>query len=261
MAAAIIPYDGKDPLKHLYRTIHEWHLYGFDIYVVDTGFNIYPPYVRRIRQKSKGISGARYDAFVQALRDGYSCIINSDSHIMVRGDPHVLCRTNTFSSSYHHLWEEKPVYITLQTVKIYASIVFPEQDKIIWCTIFSNPKYIPMTSEPLYAINAKALEEVLDKVTKFTSYGLDNTWLYYVTLNRGPGEIKDGFYYYHLGILTRLKPPNRKPDSEEAYRFIQTMHWVKDLLHDVLKQQRLCHTLWSPQQHSESQQQRHKENS
>ena len=260
MSVAIIPYDGNDPLKYLYLTVSQWKKHGFDVVIVDTSFHIYPPYVKRIKQRSPGISGARYDGFKYALEKGYDCIINSDSHVILAGNPHTLCKTRTFASAPHHPWEDIPFTITLP-VRIYASIVFPEHDKIIWCSIFSNPKYIPMTSEPLYAINAKALEEVLDKVTKFKSYGLDNTWLYYVTLNRGPGEIKDGFYYYHLGIFTRLKPPNRKPDNEEAYRFIQTMHWVKDLLHDVLKQQRLCHTLWSPQQHSESQQQRHKENS
>ena len=245
--AVVIPFDGKDPLKYLYRTIHQWHLNNFDVYVVDTSFFVYPPYVKRIKQKTPGISGARYDGFKEALKEGYDCVINSDSHVILEGDPHALCNTPTFSGAYHHPWEDHPVTMTVSTLKIYASVVYPEDGKIMWCTYFTNPGKIPMTSEPIYGINAKALEEVIDKVTRYTTYGLDNVWLYYITINRGPGVIADEkkFHFYHLGIITRLKPPARRPSDNEAQRFIQEMGWTADLVPQ--SPQRLCWPIWTPQ--------------
>jgi len=242
--AVVIPYDGKDPIKYLYRTIYQWHIHGFDVYVVDTSFNIYPPYVKRIKQHTKGIAGARYDGFIEALKQGYDCIINSDSHIILSGDPHALCNVTSFAGAYHHPWEDYPISFTVGILRIYASVIYPDGDKIYWCTYLENPGRIPMTSEPMYAINSKALEETIDKVTRYTTYGLDNTWLYYVTINRGPGIIVDEkkFHFYHLGTITRFKIGPRKPSDEEAQRFIREMGWTTDLVPQT--QSRLCWQIW-----------------
>ena len=95
MATAVIPYDGRDPLKYLYMTIHQIHTMGIDVVVVDTSFHLYPPYVKRIKQRTPNVGGARYDGFTYALSQGYDCIINADSHLMFKGNLHDLCKTKT----------------------------------------------------------------------------------------------------------------------------------------------------------------------
>ena len=240
MAVAVIPYDGKDPLKYLYRTIHNIRQ-GIDVIVVDTTFNIYPPGVKRIKQRSPGIGGARHDGFRYALEQGYDCIINADSHIMIFGDLNDLCKTKTFASTYHHPWIETPTSITFP-IKIYASVVYAEEGKIYWCTLLEKPQYLPMTSEPLYAVKANVLELILDKYLQFTSYGLDNVALYWAP----EGEIIDTVYYYHLGVLDRGKSLKRKPRDEEAEKFVTLYPRIKSKVDPILNTQvkRACFQLW-----------------
>ena len=239
MAVAVIPYDGKDPLKYLYRTIHNIREMGIDIIVVDTTFNVYPPGVKRVKQKSPGIGGARYDGFSYAIRQGYDCVINADSHIMVFGSLHDLCKTRTFASTYHYPWVETPISITVP-VRIYASIIYAEDGKIHWCTLLEKPQYLPMTSEPLYAVRADVLELILDKYLQFTSYGLDNVALYWAP----EGEIIDTVHYYHLGVTDRRKPLKRKPKDEEAERFLNVYPRIKSKVDPVLDSRRACTQLW-----------------
>jgi len=217
MAVAIIPYDGKDPLKYLYRTIHQLHEMGLDVAVVDTKFFLYPPYVVRIKQRSQGIGGARYDGFTWALQQGYDCIINSDSHLMFHGNITELCKTNTWSSTYHHPWIEHPIPLTLPT-KIYDSYIMYQDGKIYWCSVVNHKPQqpLPMTSEPLYAVKRNTLEQIVEWWQISTSYGLDNIALLFAQ----SGEIIDTVHYYHLGVFDRGKPMKRKPSDKDAELFI-----------------------------------------
>jgi hypothetical protein len=246
MAVAVIPYDGKDPLKHLYRTIHQIHEMDIDVAVVDTSFFLYPPYVKRIRQRTPGPGGARYDGFIYALRQGYDCIINADSHLMFREDLNNLCKTKTWGSTYHHPWIERPIPLTLP-IKIYASYVMHQDGKIYWCSVIDHkPKLpLPMTSEPLYAIKRNVLEEIIDWWRLSTSYGLDNIALLFAP----PGEIIDSVYFYHLGVLDRNKPSRRKPTDKDAQLFI-TKVWpaaeqkVLKFHEAVPKESKICFPMW-----------------
>jgi len=246
MAVAVIPYDGKDPLKYLYRTINEIHQMGLDVAVVDTKFHLYPPYVKRIKQRTQGIGGARYDGFTWALREGYDCIINADSHLMFRGDLNDLCRTKTWSSTYHHPWVERPIPLTLPT-KIYASYIMHQDGKIMWCSVIDyKPKHpLPMTSEPLYAVKRDVLEQIAEWWKASSSYGLDNVALLFAP----PGEIINTVYYYHLGVLDRGKPMRRKPDDKDAELFI-TRIWpaaeqkVLKFHASIPPQSRICFQMW-----------------
>jgi len=246
MAVAIIPYDGKDPLRYLYRTINELHQMSIDVAVVDTAFHLYPPYVKRIKQRTNGIGGARYDGFTWALKQGYDCIINADSHLMFRRDVNDLCKTKTWSSTYHHPWVEKPIPLTLPT-KIYNSYVMYQDGKIMWCSVVDHKPQppLPMTSEPLYAIRRHVLEEVVEWWRLSTSYGLDNVAL----LLAPPGELITTTYYYHLGITDRGKPLRRKPTDKDAELFI-TKIWPKaehKVLHfhqSIPQGSRICFQMW-----------------
>jgi glycosyltransferase involved in cell wall biosynthesis len=215
--AAVIPYDGKDPLKYLYQTIHQIHEMGIDVVVVDTSFNLYPPYVKRVKQKTPGIGGARYDGFKYALSQGYDCIINADSHLIFRGNLHDLCKTKTWSSTYHHPWIETPFPLTIP-VKIYASYIVHESGVIKWCSVVDHKPQLPlpMTSEPLYAIRRDILEQIVEWWRLSTSYGLDNVALLFAP----EGELITSVYYYHLGVLDRGKPIKRKPSDKDAEFFI-----------------------------------------
>jgi glycosyltransferase involved in cell wall biosynthesis len=217
MAVAVIPYDGKDPLKYLLRTAHAIHTMGIDVVIVDTKFTLYPPYVKRIKQRTPGIGGARYDGFTWALSQGYDCIINADSHLMFRGNLHDLCKTKTWSGTYHHPWIERPIPLTIPT-KIYASYVTYQDGKIWWCSVIDHhPKHpLPMTSEPLYAVRRNVLEQIVEWWRTLTSYGLDNIGLLFAP----PGELITTTYYYHLGILDRGKPAKRKPTDKDAQLFV-----------------------------------------
>jgi len=246
MATAIIPYDGRDPLKYLYKTIHQIHQMGLDIIIVDTSFFLYPPYAKRIKQKTPGPGGARYDGFTYALKEGYDCIINADSHLIFRGDLHNLCKTNTWSSTYHHPWMETPIPLTIP-VKIYASYVTHQDGKIMWCSVVDHKPHLPlpMTSEPLYAIRRHILEEIVEWWRMSTSYGLDNTALLFAP----GGEIIPSIYYYHLGITDRKKPPKRKPTDKDAELFIRRI-WPQaeqktlKFHESIPPQSRICFQIW-----------------
>jgi len=246
MATAVIPYDGRDPLKYLYMTIHQIHTMGIDVVVVDTSFHLYPPYVKRIKQHTPNVGGARYDGFTYALSQGYDCIINADSHLMFKGNLHDLCKTKTWSSTYHHPWIETPIPLTLPT-KIYASYILYENGKLFWCSVIDHkPTHPPpMTSEPLYAIRRNTLEEIVDWWRTSTSYGLDNIAL----LMAPPGELITTTYYYHLGVLDRGKPTKRKPTDKDAELFI-TKVWPKaeqkvlTFNQALPRGSRLCFQMW-----------------
>jgi len=246
MAVAVIPYDGKDPLKYLYRTIHSIHEMGIDVAVVDTSFFLYPPYVKRIKQTTPGIGGARYDGFTWALQQGYDCIINADSHLMFRGDINNLCKTKTWSSTYHHPWIERPLPLTFP-VKIYASYVMYQDGRIFWCSIIDHKPQLPlpMTSEPLYAVKRDVLEEIIEWWKISTSYGLDNVAL----LMAPPGEIIPTTYYYHLGVADRGKPLKRKPTDKDAELFITRIWPAAEQkvisFHQALPQgSKICFQMW-----------------
>jgi hypothetical protein len=246
MAIAIIPYDGKDPLKYLYRTIHQLHEMEIDVAVVDTSFFLYPPYVKRIKQKTPGIGGARYDGFMYALKEGYDCIINADSHLMFKGDINDLCKTKTWSSTYHHPWIEKPIPLTFP-IKIYDSYIVYQDGKIMWCSVIDyKPKLpLPMTSEPLYAVKRDVLEQIVEWWKLSTSYGLDNVALLFAP----PGEIIDTVYFYHLGISDRGKPMKRKPSDRDAELFITKVwpHAEQKILtfhESIPSTSRLCFQMW-----------------
>jgi hypothetical protein len=244
--AAVIPYDGKDPLKHLYKTINQIHQMGLDVIIVDTSFHLYPPYVKRIKQKTPGIGGARHDGFVYALNQGYDCIINADSHLMFRGNLNDLCKTNTWSSTYHHPWIETPFPLTFP-IKIYTSYVVYEGGKIMWCSVIDHKPQLPlpMTSEPLYAVKHNVLEQIVEWWRLSTSYGLDNVAL----LMGPPGETITSTYYYHLGIFDRGKPMKRKPSDRDAQLFI-TKIWPKaeqKVTHfheSIPPQSKVCWQMW-----------------
>jgi hypothetical protein len=244
--ATVIPYDGVDPLRYLYKTIHQIHQMGIDVIVVDTRFNLYPPYVKRIKQRTPGIGGARYDGFTYALKQGYDCIINADSHLIFRGDLHDLCKTKTWSSTYHHPWTETPFPLTIP-IKIYASYVMHQDGKIIWCSVIDHKPELPlpMTSEPLYAVKRDVLEEIVKWWTKSTSYGLDNVAL----LMAPPGELTTSTYYYHLGVLDRKKPLRRKPSDKDAELFV-TKIWPKveqkalKFHESIPPQSKICFPIW-----------------
>jgi glycosyltransferase involved in cell wall biosynthesis len=244
--AAVIPYDGKDPLKYLYKTIHQIHEMGLDVVVVDTSFFLYPPYVKRIKQHTPGIGGARYDGFRYALSQGYDCVINADSHLAFKGNLHDLCKTRTWSSTYHHPWIEKPIPLTFP-LKIYASYVMYENGKIIWCSVIDHkPTHpLPMTSEPLYAVKKDVLEQIVEWWRLSTSYGLDNIALLFAP----PGEIITSTYYYHLGILDRGKPARRKPSDRDAELFVkkvwpQAEQKVTQFHQSIPLQSRICWQMW-----------------
>jgi hypothetical protein len=215
--AAVIPYDGRDPLKYLYRTIHQIHEMGLDVIVVDTSFFLYPPHVKRVKQRTPNVGGARYDGFTYALSQGYDCIINADSHLMFRGDLHDLCKTKTWSSTYHHPWVESPMPLTIP-IKIYASYVIYQDGKITWCSVIDHRPQLPlpMTNEPLYAVRREVLEQIVEWWHLSTSYGLDNVGL----LMGPPGEVIDKVYFYHLGVIDRGKPMKRKPSDQDAQLFV-----------------------------------------
>jgi glycosyltransferase involved in cell wall biosynthesis len=243
--AAIIPYDGKDPIKYLYRTIHQIHEMDIDVVVVDTAFHLYPPYVKRIKQRTPGIGGARYDGFTWALREGYDCIINADSHLAFSGDVNKLCRTKAWASTYHHPWMERPI-LTLP-VRIYASYVIHEDGTIKWCSVVNERPVLPlpMTNEPLYVIRRHVLEDVVEWWRLSTSYGLDNIGLLFTE----GGEIIDSVHFYHLGVLDRNKPLKRKPSDRDAELFVARV-WPKVeqkvmQFHESLPQRsRACWQLW-----------------
>jgi hypothetical protein len=244
--AAVIPYDGKDPLKYLYRTIHQLHKMGLDIIIVDTKFNLYPPYVKRIKQHTPGPGGARYDGFKYALKEGYDCIINADSHLIFKGNLHNLCKTKTWSSTYHHPWIETPIPMTLP-VKIYASYVLHESGKIMWCSVIDHKPQLPlpMTSEPLYTLKRDILEQIVEWWRLSTSYGLDNIALLFAP----PGELITTTYFYHLGVLDRGKPLKRKPTDKDAELFIsriwpQVEQKVLKFHETIPPQSRICFPMW-----------------
>jgi len=210
--AAVIPYDGKDPLKYLYTTAHQLHRQmGLDVIVVDTGFHLYPPYVKRIRQKTPGVAGARYDGFTYALKAGYDCIINSDSHLIFLDDITKLCRTSTWSSTYHH-----PHLLGFALpIKIYSSYIAVKNEVLTWCSVVNHrPDHIVMTNEPLYAVRRHVLEDIVHWWARYTTYALDNIGLLFAP----EGEIIEA-PYIHIGPLDRGKPTRRKPSKEEAERF------------------------------------------
>jgi len=240
VAVVGIPYDGVDPKKYLYRMFLQLYEMKIDVVVVDKGFNIYPPWVKRIKQKHPNVGGARYDFFSYALREGYDCMINADSHLIFSGDLHELCKTNTFSSTYHHPWIEKPIPMTFP-VRIYASFIYSDGEKIYWCTLLQKPPYLPMTSEPLYAIKARVAEQILHKYLEYSSYGLDNVALYW---SRKEGEIIDTIHYYHLGIVDRGKPLKRKPRDEEAAKFLQEYPMFHTKVQPLLELRPRCWQLW-----------------
>ena len=245
MAVAIIPYDGIDPLKYLLRTAYQLHQMGIDVVVVDRTFTVYPPFVKRIKQKTSNVGGARYDGFVWALRQGYDCIINADSHLTFSGDVNDLCKTRIWASTYHHPWIERPIPLTLP-IRIYVSYVIYEDGAIKWCSVIERPRLpLPMTNEPLYAVKRNVLEEIVEWWRLSTSYGLDNLGLLFTE----GGEIIDSVHFYHLGALDRGKPLKRKPTDKDAELFI-TKIWPATeqkviSFHESIPQgSRTCFQMW-----------------
>jgi hypothetical protein len=246
VAVAVIPYDNADPLKYLLSTAYQLHRMGIDVIVVDRTFTVYPPFIRRIKQRTPGIGGARYDGFTHALRQGYDCIISADSHLALSGSVHELCKTRSWASTYHHPWIERPVPLTFP-VRIYVSYVIAEENKILWCSVINEkPRLpLPMTNEPLYAVRRDTLERIVDWWRLSTSYGLDNLGLLFAE----GGEIIDTVHFYHLGAPDRGKPMRRKPSDRDAELFL-TRVWprveqkVMQFHESIPPASRWCSQLW-----------------
>jgi hypothetical protein len=219
---------------------------GVDVVVVDRSFTIYPPFVKRIKQRTPGIGGARYDGFTWALRQGYDCIISADSHLSFSGDVNDLCRARAWASTYHYVWIERPIPLTLP-VRMYASYVYAEGGRIFWCSVVNERPALPlpMTNEPLFVMRRDVLEQVVEWWRLSTSYGLDNLGLLFAP----PGEIIDSVHFYHLGAPDRNKPLKRKPSDRDA-EFFAVRVWPKVeqkvmQFHESLPQRsRACWQLW-----------------
>ena len=203
--AVVIPWHPRDPLHLLYRTANTYVQYGFDVIVVAPQLTYklsFIPRVTQLKEKIPNVGGARATGIEHAYRQGYDCIVVSDSHLSLTEDPSTLCRYPTFASAPH-----SPVPF----VKIYSSHIYLDGNVLYWCTVFNNTETIPMTNEPLIAFRRTFLDEVIPYIFEYTSYALDYAWMLY---SDKYGYIYDKVIFSHDNPLK----PIRRPEKAEVVK-------------------------------------------